>query len=106
MSSSTCLPSAVKGVGMAIQRPLTFSRASALAGAGELTFTALILANDCCTVAVNGRDTDRAHPREEGPARRVARGVPRSLRPDASHPPVRAGDPPAGPEGGGARPDP
>jgi hypothetical protein len=45
-------------VGIAIQRPVTFSRASSLADESALTFTLLILANDCGTVAAHGRDGD------------------------------------------------
>ena len=66
---------------------------------------AVILANDCGTVAMHVRDADRTRARQERSARRVARGVPRSLRPDAAHPPVRGGDPAPVPQGRGARHD-
>ena len=53
-------PSAVNGVGIAIHRPLTFSRASSFADDGRARRSRrLILANDCGTVAMHGRDADR-----------------------------------------------
>ncbi len=58
----------MNGVGIAIHRPFTFSRASALADEGALTFTLPIFANDCCTVAeMAGTQTERAHERQDQP---------------------------------------
>jgi acetoin:2,6-dichlorophenolindophenol oxidoreductase subunit alpha len=58
----------VNGVGMAIQSPFTFSRASDLAESGARTFIRPIFANDCCTVAaMAGTQTERAHERQDQP---------------------------------------
>src|SRR5215217_5353911 len=63
-----CRPSAVNGVGMAIQRPFTFSRASVLAEGRVLTFTPQSLQ----TIAVQwpsmaGTQTERAHEMQDQP---------------------------------------
>src|SRR5215213_11662354 len=62
------MPSAVNGVGMAIQSPFTFSRASDFAETGVPTSIRPIFANGCCTVAaMAGTQTERAHERQDRP---------------------------------------